>query len=81
MSAWVARVRAPVLLVASARDGMVSMADSRRVASAARDPRWLRADDLRHDGLLAGVVERGELTGALRALAVPAARPTALNGG
>jgi pimeloyl-ACP methyl ester carboxylesterase len=69
VEAWVARVRAPVLLVASAADGLVPMADSWRVATAARDPRWLRADDLRHDGLLVGVVERGALTRALRSLA------------
>jgi pimeloyl-ACP methyl ester carboxylesterase len=68
VAAHVERLRVPVILVASSADGMVPMANARRVAAAARAPMWVRADDLRHDGLLAGVVERGALTRALRNL-------------
>lgn len=69
VAGYVARLDVPVGLVASASDGMVPLSESAKVAAAARDPRWLRADDLRHDGLLAGVAERGALTALLRALA------------
>ena len=71
---YVARLRVPVGLVASKSDGMVPLSESAKVAAAARDPRWLRADDLRHDGLLSGVAERGALTALIRALATPPAK-------
>jgi fermentation-respiration switch protein FrsA (DUF1100 family) len=62
-------VRAPLLLIASRRDGLVPMANSVMLGRAAPGPvRWLIEDRLPHDGLLAGVAADGRLTAALNHL-------------
>ena len=69
VAAPLAAVRAPLLLVASRVDGMVPMANSRRLAAAAGGRvRWIVDDRLPHDGLLAGVSADGRLGAALKAL-------------
>lgn len=64
----VVRSRAPLLLVASASDGTVPLTNSRKLGSLVPGARWVRADRLGHNGLLAGVVADGSLTMALSAL-------------
>src|SRR4051812_316882 len=69
VAAPLASVRAPLLLVASKADGLVPMANSRRLAAAAKGKvRWLVDERLPHDGLLAGVAADGRLGAALKAL-------------
>jgi len=69
VAAALGAVHAPLLLVASRADGMVPMANSRRLAAAARGRvGWIVDDRLPHDGLLAGVSADGRLGAALKAL-------------
>ncbi|TPG20395.1 hypothetical protein EAH87_07770 [Sphingomonas koreensis] len=62
-------VAAPVLLIASADDGLVPLSASQRLAGRIDRPRWLRSDRFHHDGLLAGVAATGGLATALERLA------------
>jgi uncharacterized protein len=66
VGASVRRVRAPLLLVASANDGTVPLANAERLA-ALRPGHvvWLREDGLSHGGLLAGSVASGRFEEAL----------------
>ena len=67
-------LRSPVLFVASRTDGLVPFSDSQRLATAARDVRWLELDGQRHDGLLAASAASGRLSEALKTLISGAAR-------
>jgi pimeloyl-ACP methyl ester carboxylesterase len=62
-------LRSPVLLVASRDDGLVPYTNSKRLAAAARNSRWLEIDGERHDGLLAAASASGRLSQALSSLA------------
>ena len=75
----VARSRAPMLLVASAADGTVPIANSRKLGALVPGARWIRADRLGHNGLLAGVAADGSLSAALHIL-VPGVDSTHLDG-
>jgi fermentation-respiration switch protein FrsA (DUF1100 family) len=69
VAAALAASRTPLLLVASEADGMVPMANSRRLAAAARGRvHWLVEARLPHDGLLAGITADGRLGSALKPL-------------
>jgi fermentation-respiration switch protein FrsA (DUF1100 family) len=65
----VARVSAPILFIVSRQDGLVPYDNSLRLAQRTRHVRWLEADGLHHDGLLAGVALSGGLSTALHTLA------------
>ncbi|MDB5691584.1 MAG: hypothetical protein JWO81_647 [Alphaproteobacteria bacterium] len=62
-------VRAPLLFIASRRDGLVPMANSLKLGRTSPGRvRWLIDDRLPHDGLLAGVAADGRLSKALKGL-------------
>jgi uncharacterized protein len=64
-----AKLRAPVLFIVSRQDGLVPYSDSYRASQHARVRRWLEADGLGHDGLLAAVARDGRLSRGLWDLA------------
>ena len=66
-------LRVPVLFIVSRQDGLVPYANSRRASHHAHLSRWLEADGIQHDGLLAAVARDGRLSGALLTL-VPKGR-------
>lgn len=68
VKASIRTLRVPVLFVISRDDGIVPYANSRRLAAAARDVRWLELDGQRHNGLLAAASASGRLSQALKLL-------------
>jgi pimeloyl-ACP methyl ester carboxylesterase len=70
-----ANLRAPVLFIVSRQDGLVPYANSDRASQHARVGRWLEADGLGHDGLLAAVARDGRLSRALGELVPQGRRP------
>lgn len=70
----VARLRTPVLLIASRNDGLVPIANARKIIAVARHGRWLDASPLPHDGMLGDVASDGRLTTSLRSLGVTTER-------
>lgn len=73
----VAAYQGPVILVASASDGMVPLRNSQELATFASRPLWVRADAFPHDGLLSEVTLAGKLTSALRLVLREPIVPTA----
>jgi len=71
----VAVISVPVLFIVSRQDGLVPYENSLRLARRTHNVRWLETDDLRHDGLLAGVARSGRLSIGLRYLVKGSRRP------
>lgn len=62
------RFRGPTMLIASKNDGLVPLANARRLQAVKSGVQWLDASPLRHDGMLRAVAEDGRLGKAIHTL-------------
>lgn len=56
------------MLVTSKDDGLVPLANARKLQARKHDVQWLDASPLRHDGMLQAVAEDGRLGKAIHTL-------------
>jgi len=68
---YLVRFRGPTMLIASKDDGLVPLANARRLQADKPDVLWFEASPLRHDGMLQAVAEDGRLTKAIIILLRP----------
>lgn len=71
VEAALVRFKGPTLLMASKDDGLVPLANARRLQAVKPDLRWLDTSPLHHDGMLQAVADDGTLSKAIRSLLPP----------
>lgn len=79
VATYLVRFRGPTLLIVSDDDGLVPLANARRLQAEKPASRWLDASPLRHDGMLRAVAEDGRLAKLIRIMLhpeTPASRST-----
>jgi len=62
------RFKGPTLLIASKDDGIIPIANARRLQEGSPQMKWLDASPLQHDGMLHALADDGRLAAAIRAV-------------